>query len=78
MSSRMLSARYGCIECKVAKALVEPRMRTKLVTTVCRGVPISVAGFIQQLGITYRATCMTKFVEGVVVKLGGKNTVIRS
>ena len=68
-----------CLECKVAKALAEPRMRTKLVRIICRGVPISVAGCIEELGITCRATCMTKFVEGVVVKLGsGKNTVIRS
>jgi len=67
-----------CLECRVAKALAEPRMRTKLVRIICRGVPISAAGCIEELGITCRATCMTKFVEGVVVKLGGKNTVIRS
>ena len=68
----------GCLECKVAKALAEPRMRTKLVRIICRSVPISVAGCIEELGIPCRTTCMTKFVEGVVVKLGGKNTVIRS
>ena len=65
-----------CLECKVAKALAEPRMRTKLVRIICRGVPITVAACIQELGIVCRATCMTRFIEGVVVKLGDLNTVI--
>jgi len=67
-----------CLECKVAKALAEPRMRRKLVRIICRGVPMSVAACIQEFGITCRAACMTKFVEGVAVKLGSNNTVIRS
>ena len=66
----------ACLECKVAKALAEPRMRTKLVRIICRGVPISVAACIQELGVVCKAACMTKFVEGVVVKLGDKSTTI--
>lgn len=66
----------ACLECKVAKALAEARMRTKLVRIVCRGVPITVAACIQELGIVCRATCMTRFIEGVVVRLGGLNTAI--
>ena len=67
----------ACLECKVAKALAEPRMRTKLVRIICRGTPIKVASCIGELGIVCKGTCMVKFVEGVVVKLGDKNTVIR-
>ena len=66
-----------CLECKVGKALAEPRMRTKLVRMICRGRPMSVATCIRELGIACKATCMTKFVEGVVIKLGDKSTVIR-
>ena len=66
------------LECNVTKALAEPRMRTKLVRIICRGGPISVAGCIRELGIdTCRSTCMAKFVEGVVAKLGDRNTAIR-
>jgi hypothetical protein len=68
----------ACLECKVAKALAEPRMRTKLVRIICRGTPITAASCIDELGIVCKATCMAKFVEGVVGKLGSKNTVIRS
>jgi len=66
-----------CLECKVAKALAEPRMRTKLVRIICRGRPIRVAACIGELGIVCKGSCMTKFVEGVATKLGDKNTVIR-
>ncbi|KAF9649052.1 hypothetical protein BDM02DRAFT_1981589 [Thelephora ganbajun] len=66
----------ACLECKVAKALAEPRMRTKLVRIFCRGTPITVAAYIRELGIVCKAACMTKFVEGVAVKLGGKNAII--
>jgi len=38
----------GCLECKVAKALAEPGMKTKLVRMICRGVPISVVGWRHQ------------------------------
>lgn len=65
-----------CLECKVGKALAEPRMRTKLVRIICRGEPMSVVKCIRELGIACKAMCMTKFVEGVVAKLGDKNTVI--
>ena len=68
----------GCLECKVAKALAEPRMRTKLVRIICRGKPIRVAACIGELGIVCKGTCMVKFVEGVITRLGDKNTVIRS
>jgi len=68
----------ACLECKVAKALAEPRMRTKLVRIICRGTPIRVAACIEELGIVCKGTCMVKFVEGVVSKLGDKNKVIRS
>lgn len=67
-----------CMECKMAKALAEPMMRTKLVRIICRGKPMTVASCIKQLGIPCRATCMTKFVESVVRQLGSRNTVIRS
>jgi len=66
-----------CLECKVGKALAEPRMRTKLVRIICRGKPMSVAVCIRELGIACKATCMTRFVEGVVGKLGDKSIVIR-
>lgn len=67
-----------CVECKVAKALAEPRMRSKLVRIICSGKPVTVASCIGELGIVCRGTCMMKFVEGVVGKLGGKNVAIRS
>lgn len=65
-----------CLECKVGKALAEPRMRTKLVRMICRGERMSVDECIRELGIACRGTCMTRFVEGVVVGLGSKSTVI--
>jgi len=68
----------ACPDCKVAKALAEPRMRTNLLRIIYRGTQMSVAACIRELGIACKATCMTKFIEGVVVKLSGKNTVIRS
>jgi len=67
-----------CLECKVGKSLAEPRMRTKLVRMICRGEPMGVNECIRELGIACRAMCMTKFVEGVVARLGSKNTVIRN
>ena len=67
-----------CLECKVGKALAEARMRTKLARIICRGRPMTVVTCIRELGVSCRATCMTKFVEGVVAKLGNKNTVIRT
>jgi len=67
----------ACLECKVAKALAEPRMRTKLVRIICWGTPMTVATCIQDLGIVCKGTCMTKFVEGVVVRLGNKSKVTR-
>ena len=67
----------ACTDCKVAKALAEPTMRTKLVRIICRGTPITVAACINELGNVCRATCMAKFVESVAVKLGSRNTVIR-
>jgi len=66
-----------CLECKVAKALAEPRMRTKLLRIVCRDKPTNVASCIGELGINCQGTCMVKFVKGVVTRLGDKNTVIR-
>ena len=68
----------ACSECKVAKALAEPRIRTKLARIIRRGEPVSVAGCVQELGGFCTGTCMTKFIEGVGVKLSGKNIVIRS
>jgi len=68
----------ACLDCKVAKALAEPRMRTKLVRIICRGTPTTVASCIEELGIVCRGTCMVKFVEGVVAKLGDKSTIVRS
>lgn len=67
----------ACLECKVGKTLGEPKMRTKLVRIICRGKPMSVASCIRELGISCRATCMTKFVEGAVTKLGDKSTIIK-
>jgi len=67
----------ACLECKVAKALAEPRMRTKLVRIICRGTQTTVVACIKELGIVCKATCLTKFIEGVVVKLGSENAVIR-
>jgi len=68
----------ACLECKVAKALAEPRMRTKLMRIICRGRPIEVVECIEELGIVCKGSCMVKFIEGVATKLGDKNKVIRS
>jgi len=65
-----------CQDCRLAKALAEARMRTKLVRMICRGCPMTVVSCIRELGVTCRLTCMSKFLEGVAGKLGGKNTVI--
>jgi hypothetical protein len=67
-----------CPVCKLAKALAEPRMRTKLVRIICQGVPMSVAVCVQELGVVCEAACMKKFIEDVIVGLGNKNAVIRS
>ena len=42
------------LECKVAKALAEPRMRTKLVRITCRGCERPAC--IEELGIVCKAT----------------------
>ena len=68
----------NCAECKVAKALAEPRMRTKLVRIICRWESITVALCVAELGVGCKASCMIKFVKDVVTKLGSKNGVIRS
>jgi len=65
-----------CLECKVGKALAEARMRTKLARIICRGTQMSVDACIRELGIGCKSTCMTKFVDGVVARLGSKSTVI--
>lgn len=66
----------GCPECKWAKALAESTLRTKLVRTICRSEPVRVAGCIEQLGICCRGTCLRKFVDSVVAKLGSNNAVV--
>ena len=67
-----------CLECKVTKALAEARIRRKLVRIICRGTPTTVASCIGELGTICKAACMTKFVEGVVGRLSGRNTVIQA
>ena len=66
----------GCMECKVAKALAESRMRTKLVRIICSGKQTTVASCIGELGITCKGNCMMRFVECVATKLAGKNTAV--
>jgi len=67
----------ACHDCKLTKVLAESRMRTKLVRIICRGEPMSVSACIRELGITCKGTCMTKFIEIVSTKLGGKSTIVR-
>jgi len=64
-----------CPNCKLAKLLAESRMRTKLVRMICRGETMTVSACIRELGIACKLTCMTKFVELVSTKLGGKSTI---
>jgi hypothetical protein len=65
-----------CADCKLAKVLVEAKMRTKLVRIFCHGEPMGIAMCVRELGIPCKATCMTKFVESVVSNIGDKNTVV--
>ena len=65
----------ACPECRVAKALAEARMRTKLVRLICRHEPMSAAAYIEELGTSCKGVCMSRFIEAVAVKLGGKSTI---
>ena len=67
----------ACRGCKAIKEVLDSWMRTKLVRIICRGAPITAAACVEELGDLCKGSCMTKFVQSVVLKLG-KNTAIKS
>ena len=67
----------GCAECASAGLFFSCWIRTKLVEIVCRGVPKTVSVCAQDLRNSCIGTCVTKFVQDVVARLGSKNRVIR-